>query len=41
MKLVHKGPIKNKSALVKLMAHKQLSETMLTQFIEAYMWHSG
>ena len=44
LKLVSKGPIDNKSALVQVMAwrrigDKPLSELMLTQFIDAYMRH--
>ena len=42
LKLVPKGPIDNKAALVKVMACRQtgdkpLSEPMLTQFIDTYM----
>ena len=44
LKFVPKGPIDNKSALVQVMAcrlrgDKPLPEPMLTQFIDAYMWH--
>ena len=43
-KFVHKGPIDNKSGLVKIMAwrrigDKQLSEPMVTQLYDAYMRH--
>ena len=39
-----KGPVDNKAALVQVMAwrragEKPLPESMLTQFIDAYMWH--
>ena len=38
------GPIDNKTALAKLMAWRQtrdkpLPESLMTQFIDAYMWH--
>ena len=44
LKLVPKNPIKNKPALVQVMAwcrtsDKPLSEPMMTQFTDAYMWH--
>ena len=44
LKIVHRGPIDNNSALVQIMAwrrtgDKLLSEPMLTQFIDAYMRH--
>ena len=43
---VPKGPIDNKPALLQIMAwcrigDKPLSETMLTQFTDAYMRHYG
>ena len=46
LKLVSKGPIDNKSALVQVMAwrrigDKPLSEPMLTEFIDAYTRHEG
>ena len=41
---VPNSPIDNNAALVKIMAWRQLgdkplSESMLTQFTDAYMWH--
>ena len=44
VKFVPKVPIDNKSMLVQVMAwrrigDKPLSEPMLTQFTDAYMWH--
>ena len=36
---VHKGPIDNKSALVRVIGDKPLPEPMLTQFTDAYMQH--
>ena len=44
MKFVPNSPIANKPALVQIIAwrrldDKPLSETMLTQFTDAYMWH--
>ena len=44
LKFVPNGPIDNKSALVQVMAwhrtgDRSLPEPMLTQFIDAYMWH--
>ena len=44
LKFVPKGPIDNNSALVQVMAWRQtrdkpLSEPVLSQFIEAYIWH--
>ena len=42
LKFVRKGPIDNKSAVVQVMAWhrtKPLPELILTQFIDAYMWH--
>ena len=44
LKVVPKGPIDNKSALVQVMAcrlfgAKTLPEPMLTPFTDAYMWH--
>ena len=46
LKCVHRSPMHYKSALVPVMAwsrtgDKPLSEPMLTQFIDAYMRHSG
>ena len=46
LKFVPKGPLGNKSALVWVMTwrwtgYKPLPEPMLTQFIDAYMRHSG
>ena len=46
LKFVPKAPIDNKSALVQAMTwcwtnNKPLSEPMLTQFTDAYMWHLG
>ena len=46
MKIVHKGPIDNKPALVQVMVwrrtdDKTLPERMLTQFTDAYMRHYG
>ena len=46
LKFVPKGLIENKTALVQIMAwrpkgNKPLSEPMLTQFTDAYMWHQG
>ena len=44
LKIVPKGPVKNKSALVQVMAwcqtgDKPLPESMLTQFAGTYMQH--
>ena len=44
LKLVPSSPIDNKSSLVQVMACRQtgdkpLPESMMTQFIDAYMWH--
>ena len=44
LKFIPKSPIDNKPTLVQIMAwlrtgDKQLSEPMLTQFTNAYMWH--
>ena len=44
LKFVPRSPIDNKPALVQIMAwrrpsDKPLSEPMLTQFTDAYMWH--
>ena len=43
MKFVPKGPIDNNPVLVYIMAwridDRPLSEPMLTQFTDAYMWH--
>ena len=44
LKFVPKGPIDNNPALVWIIAWRQignkpLSEPMLTQFTDAYMWH--
>ena len=44
LKFIPKSPIDNKPTLVQVMAwfrtgDKQLSEQMLTQFTNAYMWH--
>ena len=44
LKLVHRSPIDNKSALVRVMAwrrigDKPLPEPMMTQFTDAYMRH--
>ena len=44
LKCLLKGPINNSLALFQIMAWRQpgnkpLSEQMLTQFTEAYMWH--
>ena len=46
LKFVARSPVDNITALVQIMAwhrpdDKQLSEPMLTQFTDAYMWHSG
>ena len=46
LKFVPKGPIDNNPALVKIMAwcrtgDKPLSEPMLTQFTDTYMWQKG
>ena len=46
LKFVPKGPIDNMAALVQLMAwcrtgDKPLPDSMLTQFTDAYMGHSG
>ena len=46
LKLVLKGPIDNNPALVQIMAwrwigDKPLSDPMLTQFTDKYMWHQG
>ena len=46
LKLVSRSPIENKPALVQVMAwrrkgEKLLPEAMMTQFIDAYMRHSG
>ena len=46
LKLIPKGPIDNKPALVQVMAwcrtgDKPLCEPMMTQFTEAYMRHQG
>ena len=43
-KYVPRSPIDNKPALVQVMAwhwtgDKPLPETMMTQFIDTYMWH--
>ena len=44
LKFVPRNPIDNKPALVQVMAwrragNKPLSEPMMAQFTEAYMWH--
>ena len=44
LKFVNKGPVNSKSVLGQVMAQcqtgdKPLSELMLTQFTDAYMWH--
>ena len=44
LKLIPRSPIDNKPALVRVMAwhwigDKPLSEPMLTQFTNVYMWH--
>ena len=44
LKIVPRGPIKNDSALVQVMAwcwpgDKSLPEPILAQFIDGYMWH--
>ena len=44
LKYVPRSPIDNKPALVQIMAwhqtgDKPLPELMMTQFIDAYMWH--
>ena len=46
LKFIPKGPIDNKSSLVQVMAwcqtgNKPLSEPMMTQFTDTYMWHTG
>ena len=46
LKFVLGNPINNKPAMVQIMAWHQpgdnpLSERMLTQFTDAYMWHWG
>ena len=46
LKFVPERPFDNKSALVQIMAwcrkgDKSLSELVLTQFTDAYMWHQG
>ena len=46
LKIVHKGPVDNNTALVQTMAWHQisdrpLSEPMLTRFTDSYMWHWG
>ena len=38
---VHKGPINNKSALVRVIGGKPLPEPVLTQFTDVYMQHQG
>ena len=44
LKFVRKGPIDNKPALLQVMAwcrpgDKPLPGPMMTEFIDAYMWH--
>ena len=46
LKFVPKGEINNRPALVQVMdwcrtGDKPLPEPMLTQFMDAYMWHEG
>ena len=42
LKIVPKGSIDDNSAVVKIMAWRHTgADTMLTQFIDAYMWHWG
>ena len=46
LELVHRSPIDNTPALVRVMAwsrtgNKPLPEPMMTQFTDAYMWHLG
>ena len=46
LKLVPKGPIDNKAALVQVMAWRRtgdrpLPEPMITKYTDAYIWHFG
>ena len=46
LKFIAKSPTDNKPALAQVMAwrwrgDKPLPEPMMTQFIDAYMWHQG